>query len=253
MKFASIGSGSKGNGTLVATEDTCLLVDCGFTLKETELRLRQRGCHPEDLDAILVTHEHGDHANGVGVLARRYRIPVYLTPGTLRNARLGDLPSVELIDIHQSFHIKSLEVTPVAVPHDAREPCQFVFSAKSKKLGVLTDLGSITPFVRQQYSGLHALVLECNHDIEMLEQGPYPSALKARVGGAYGHLNNHQAAELLSTTVCDSLQHLVLSHLSEQNNTPQLALSTIAEALGCDHNWLTVADQALGFDWRVID
>ena len=252
MRFASIGSGSKGNGTLVVSDDTCLLVDCGFTLKETELRLLRRGCRPEDIDAILVTHEHGDHANGVGPLARRYQIPVYLTPGTLRQARLGDLPSAELIDIHQSFHIKSIEVTPVAVPHDAREPCQFVFSSGEKRLGILTDLGSITPFVKQQSSGLDALVLECNHDANMLAEGPYPPSLKARVGGAYGHLSNRQAAELLADTLCDALQHLVLSHLSEQNNTPEQAVAAISQALGCDRNWLTVADQALGFDWHLI-
>lgn len=252
MRFASLGSGSRGNATLVQHGDTCVLVDCGFTLRETEIRLARLGIDGNALDAVLVTHEHGDHIRGVGPLARKFGVPVYLTHGTYRQSRIGQVRDLIKINSHDSFAVKGLQVQPVPVPHDASEPCQFIFSNGAKKLGVLTDLGSITPFVQQSYCGLDALLLECNHDAEMLEKGPYPYSLKRRIGGDYGHLSNFQAAGLLREIGVGQLQHLVISHISEQNNRAELAATAVADALGCQQDWLTVADQQLGFSWRAL-
>ena len=246
MRFASLGSGSKGNATLIEAAQTCLMLDCGFTLKETETRLERLGKTAFDLDAVLVTHEHSDHLKGVGALARKYQIPVYLTAGTYHQGRLGKLPSVEWVNCHQSFVIKDIEVQPVPVPHDAREPCQYVFCHADKKLGVLTDLGSLTPHVEKHYSGLDALVLECNHDLQMLEQGPYPYQLKQRIQGNYGHLSNSQAAQLLARIERDKLQHLVLSHVSQQNNSAELACAAVAELVDCEGEGFDLAGQDEG-------
>ena len=208
------------------------------------------------LRAILVTHEHSDHLKGVGALARKYKTPVYLTAGTFHQGRLGKLPHVEWVNCHQAFVIKDIDVQPLPVPHDAREPCQFVFRYGDKKLGVLTDLGSLTPHVEAHYSGLDALVLECNHDLQMLEEGPYPYQLKQRILGDYGHLSNAQASQLLSRIERDKLQHLVLSHISQQNNSMDLACAAVSELLQdmahCSEEGFAVACQDEGFDWRVI-
>lgn len=256
MRFASLGSGSKGNATLIEADQTCLMLDCGFTVKETEVRLERLGKTGYDLDAILVTHEHSDHLKGVGALARKYKKPVYLTAGTYHQGRLGNLPEIEWVNCHQSFEIKDIGVQPVAVPHDAREPCQYVFTNQERKLGVLTDLGSLTPHVEAHYSGLDALVLEFNHDLQMLEDGPYPYQLKQRILGDYGHLSNAQAAQFLMRIKCDKLQHLVLSHVSQQNNSKELVCSAVTELLEnrvrCGDKGFTVACQDKGFDWRVI-
>lgn len=256
MRFASLGSGSKGNATLIEANETRLLLDCGFTLKETESRLQRLDRTAADLSAILVTHEHSDHIKGVGALARKYQLPVYLTAGTLHQGRVGELPNVELINCHQPFQIGDIQVQPVPVPHDAREPCQFVFQYQQLKLGVLTDLGSLTPHVEKHYSGLDALVLECNYDPDMLEEGPYPYSLKQRILGDYGHLSNSQAAQLLTRVDTNQLQHLLLSHISQQNNCPALASEVISAFLdGMDDNVLAgfeVACQDEGFGWREL-
>jgi phosphoribosyl 1,2-cyclic phosphodiesterase len=256
MRFASLGSGSKGNATLIEAADACLLLDCGFTVKETEARLQRLGKSGRDLSAILVTHEHSDHIKGVGALARKYQLPVYLTAGTFHKGRLGNLPQFETVNCHQSFEIKGIEVQPVPVPHDAREPCQYVFQHGNKKLGVLTDLGSLTPHVEKHYSGLDALVLECNYDPQMLDEGSYPFQLKQRIFSDYGHLSNGQAAQLLARIEKNKLQHLVLSHLSQQNNCSKLARDMIEKIM---HDMpfnreagFAVACQDRGFDWRVV-
>jgi len=256
MRFASLGSGSKGNATLIEAAETCLLLDCGFTVKETEVRLQRLGKSGHDLSAILVTHEHSDHIKGVGALARKYQLPVYLTAGTFHKGRVGKLTQFETINCHQCFFINDIEVQPVPVPHDAREPCQFVFKHKNKKLGVLTDLGSLTPHVEKHYSGLDALVLECNYDPQMLDEGPYPFQLKQRIFGDYGHLSNGQAAQLLARIETHKLQHLLLSHISQQNNCPNLASQAVADILeqmdDCVRDGFEVACQDEGFGWRVI-
>lgn len=252
MHFASLGSGSKGNATLVRKNATRLLVDNGFSVKETELRLARLGLEAGQLTAILVTHEHGDHIRGVGPLARKYGIPVWTTRGTASHVGLGELPVLHYIDVHQPLELGDIEVQPFPVPHDAREPCQFAFEDGAKRLGVLTDAGSTTAHIVKQLSGCDALVLECNHDTAMLMNGPYPESLKARVGGRFGHLSNEQAAEFLAQLDTQRLQHLVAAHLSEQNNTSDLACYALSEVLNCEPDWITVAQQDSGLGWREI-
>lgn len=256
MKLASLGSGSKGNATLVQADDTLLMVDCGFTVKETETRLERLGVSGEQLSAILVTHEHGDHVRGVGALARKYGCPVYSSFGTAsavrdKRASFKDTGWQE-VRPGRALQIGALEVLPVLVPHDAREPCQYRFSWQQRTLGVLTDLGSITPHVVDAYGDCDALVLECNHDPQLLASGPYPSSLKRRVGGMLGHLSNDQAAALLSQANVDRLQHLLLSHLSEQNNTAQHALAAVERVVPRGRERIGVACQNQGFGWLQI-
>lgn len=252
LQFASLGSGSKGNGTLVKSDHCLLLVDCGFTIKETELRMAKLGYNPSDLTAILVTHEHGDHISGVGPLARRYKLPVYLTHGSALYAGVAKLPVRQLIDVHQGFNIEDIDVSPVVVPHDAREPCQFVFQSRGRRLGILTDLGSITPHIVEQYQECDGLMLECNHDLNLLTMGPYPPSLKQRVAGLWGHLNNRQAALFLQDINSERLQHLLISHLSEQNNKPELAVAAIAECYRGEAP-ISIANQSEGFEWLAIN
>lgn len=252
MRFASLGSGSRGNGTLIEAENTLVLLDCGFATVYVEARMARLGKHPSDLTAIVVTHEHGDHINGVGPLARRYNIPVWMTPGTARHPRLGVLPQQQLFNSHAVFSIDALELAPYPVPHDAREPVQFVFGDGCRRLGILTDVGCWTPHIESQLSGCDALLLECNHDSDMLLQGGYPASLKQRVGGRHGHLSNVQSAELLSTLDRSKLQHLVAAHLSAENNRPALAQQALAEVMNCSPDWIGVADQDEGLMWREI-
>ncbi len=196
LSFASLGSGSKGNATLVSDGETHLLVDCGFTLREAERRLARLGLHPRQLDALLVTHEHGDHIRGVGPLARRYGVPVWLTPGSWGQRPAGRAARAPLDHPQARFAVKGLCIDPVTVPHDAREPVQFrIQGGGGRHLGLLTDLGHPTEHVVQAFAGCDALVLECNHDVRMLAEGPYPPRLKRRVGGDWGHLANTQAVD----------------------------------------------------------
>lgn len=253
LSFASLGSGSKGNATLVSDGETHLLVDCGFTLREAERRLARLGLHPRQLDALLVTHEHGDHIRGVGPLARRYGVPVWLTPGTWASGRLGELPERHWITPQARFAVKGLCIDPVTVPHDAREPVQFrIQGGSGRHLGLLTDLGHPTEHVVQAFAGCDALVLECNHDVRMLAEGPYPPRLKRRVGGDWGHLANTQAAALLARLGLDRLQHIACSHLSEHNNRPELALEALVPLLDGDESRLMVSCQDDGLAWQAI-
>lgn len=252
IRFASLGSGSKGNGTLVESGSTRVLVDCGFFLREAESRLLRLGVEPGGLDAILVTHEHADHLGGVARLARKHRIPVWLTAGTFAGWDDAAVPDVIRFNPHQAFTVGGLQVQPFPVPHDAREPCHYVFSDGQQRLGVISDAGSVTPHMRERLSACDALMLEFNYDVQMLLQGPYPPVLKERVGGALGHLSNVQSAGLLSSIDCSRLQHLVLTHLSEKNNTPRLARAAACEALQRDEPWMICAHQADGLDWREI-
>lgn len=251
MRFASLGSGSRGNGTLVQAGGTLLLIDCGFPLRVTEERLARLGVKPQDLRAVLVTHEHGDHCNGVRVLANRYKIPVYMTAGTARARQLLDVQHNITIDSHTSFAIDDVTIQPVAVPHDAAEPVQYVFDWAGKRLGVLTDLGVITPFVRDHYRRCDALLLESNHCVDMLARGSYPPSLKLRVSGRFGHLSNAQAAGLLDDIEVEQLQHLVIAHLSEKNNTLERVQESLSGALSRVRNVL-FACQEEGFDWLTI-
>ncbi|MBB3048062.1 phosphoribosyl 1,2-cyclic phosphodiesterase [Litorivivens lipolytica] len=251
MRFASLGSGSRGNGTLVESNNTCLLIDCGFTIKDTERRLARLGRRVDELNGILVTHEHSDHIKGVGPLARKYNLPVFASHGTALYEGLGNVAVLNEVNTHGTFTVGDIEVSAVAVPHDAREPCQYVFAHRDRRLGLLTDLGSITPFVVEQYRQCDALVLEFNHDIDMLAMGPYPPSLKRRVGGDWGHLNNRQAAQLLSMVEQARLQHVVMAHISEKNNTVALAEAALQTVLERSEAAIS-ADQDGGFDWLAI-
>jgi phosphoribosyl 1,2-cyclic phosphodiesterase len=228
MRFASLGSGSRGNATLVEAGGTCLLVDCGYALREFERRLAALELSAEALSGILVTHEHADHVRGVGPVARRYGLPVWTSVGTARVAVLGELPALHCFASHAgAFRLGDIEVTPYGVPHDAREPCQFAFAASGRRLGLLTDTGRLTPHIVASLEAVDAVLLECNHDVEMLATGPYPPALRARVAGPLGHLSNGQAAGLLRHIDHRRLSHLVAGHLSEKNNHPELATAAL--------------------------
>lgn len=255
LRFAMLGSGSRGNGLLVACGRTAILVDCGFTLRETERRLARLGFDPAELAAILVTHEHGDHVSGVGPLARKYRLPVWLTVGThaaLGSAAMNALPDIRFIVGHEDFAVDDIAVHPYTVPHDAREPSQFVFSNGARRLGLLTDAGHITPHIESRLGGCDALILECNHDADMLAEGPYSASLKQRVGGPLGHLENEASAALLARLDIARLQYVVAAHLSEKNNTPWLVRSALGAALGGASARLEIASQEGGLAWREL-
>jgi phosphoribosyl 1,2-cyclic phosphodiesterase len=232
FRFASLGSGSRGNATLIEAGATRVLVDCGFAAREFVARCETLGVDPETLDAILVTHEHGDHMRGVGAVARRFDLPVWMSHGSWRAADYGRISQLQLFAGHDgAFVIGDLQVQPVPVPHDACEPTQFVFAHRDRRFGLLTDLGSITRRVIDAYGGVDALLLECNHDPGMLASGPYPPSLRARVGGSFGHLNNGQAAGFLAEMDRSRLRRLVAGHLSEKNNHPDLALEVLHRVL----------------------
>lgn len=253
IRFASLGSGSAGNALLVESGNTCLMLDCGFGLRETAARMLRLGKQPADLAGILVTHEHGDHVGGVFRLARRHGLPIWMTHGTWAACRQdGAGLDLRLIDSHQPFAIGDFEILPFPVPHDAREPVQYVFSAGQRRLGVLTDTGEATAHACSMLSGCDGLVLEFNHDADELAASAYPPSLKRRIAGRLGHLENSAAAALLVQIDCSRLQHLVAAHLSERNNRPQLVRDVIAALPGGTFGEILVASQELGFDWRCL-
>lgn len=248
MRIASLGSGSQGNGTLLEWDAGSLLLDCGFSAKEAEIRLRRLNKNPAELDAIVVTHEHADHIKGVGALARRFKLPVYMTPGTFHSRDFGKLPDLRLIESYQAFDLKGLNIEPVAVPHDACEPAQFIFTHQNLRLGILTDLGSISPHVESCFRDCHALILEANHDPMMLASGPYPPSLKSRVGGQWGHLSNQQTAGFLTRVNTDKLRYLIVAHISQKNNTEALVRASL-EPVIAEITHVVFACQNEGFDW----
>lgn len=254
MRFASLGSGSEGNALVVEAGRTRVMLDCGFGLRDALARLARLGVEPGSLSALVVTHEHDDHAGGVARLAARLGIAVWMTHGTLRALRepLPDQVVLSIFDPHQPFAAGDLRVEPFPVPHDAAEPVQYVFGDGARRLGVLTDAGVATAHMAEMLSGCDALVLECNHDPEMLEKGPYPPPLKRRIASRLGHLANDASAELLSRLDRSRLQHVIAAHLSKTNNTPELARCALAGALGCTPDWIGVADQDQGFGWREL-
>lgn len=264
MRFASLGSGSEGNGLLVESDAAGsgrplrVLVDCGFQRREAQRRLERLGLTLADVHAIVVTHEHGDHVAGVCRLARACGIPVYLTHGTAHAARRMGIDSlvesgqVRWIDPHAPFEIEGLRIEPVAVPHDAREPVQFVFDDSLRRLGVVTDLGHATAHVVRALGRLDCLVLEANHDAAMLEASAYPWVLKRRIAGPYGHLENAAAAGLLAAIDHARLARVVAAHLSRQNNTPERARAALAHAWGVAPERIDVADQDDGMGWLEV-
>lgn len=254
MRFASIGSGSAGNCLVVEQANTRLLLDCGFTPNETVKRLQRLDLMPEQISGILVTHEHDDHAKGAFKFAAKYNVPVWLSHGTLRMCERyipekADI-QINIIDSHTQFSIENIQINPYPVPHDAREPTQFTFSDGNHKLGVLTDAGSSTSHIETILSACDALVLECNHDLHMLENGPYAWPLKKRVGSRLGHLDNQSAAALLAKLDNSKLKHIIAAHLSAKNNKAELAKNALSKALNCAQDWVGIAEQTDGFAWR---
>ena len=260
LRFASLASGSGGNCLVVeggdAARPTRVLLDCGLNLTDTERRLARLGLAPSDIDGMLITHEHGDHAHGVFDFAAAHNLVVYLTYGTQlamkAEGRVTEGVRMVLINGRQAEAVGGLQVIPFTVPHDAREPVQFVLSDGDRRLGVLTDIGAPTAHVAQMLSGIDALVLECNYDRDMLRNGAYPGWLKQRIAGPFGHLDNEDAALLLSALDCSKLKHIIGAHLSQQNNRPQLARAVLARALACEESWIGLATQDDGFAWREL-
>jgi phosphoribosyl 1,2-cyclic phosphodiesterase len=254
LRFASLASGSGGNCLVAQADLTRVLVDCGLSLRDTERRLARLGLEPADIDAILVTHEHDDHGGCAFDFAAAHNVLVVLTQGTLRALRaagkMHDGVRTLFVRAGERAAIGGMEVAPFTVPHDAAEPVQFVLSDGAARLGVVTDIGIGTRHVEQMLSGLDALVLECNYDRDMLWSGAYPRWLKERIGGPFGHLDNRDAARLLGALDRSRLKHIIGAHLSQQNNTPDLARAALAAAIGCEPGWIGLATQDDGFDWR---
>lgn len=271
MRFCSLGSGSTGNATVVEARSgstaTRLLIDCGFSQKELALRLARAGLAIEDIDAVFVTHEHGDHVGCALALARRHHKPVWTSRGTWRaidaeasgvEPGIGGPPDSALDGLLRfardgdTIVIGDLQLQPYTVPHDAREPLQLVVGDGSSRLGVLTDAGCMTAHMLEHLRACDALLLECNHDTNLLAASAYPASLKARIGGRLGHLSNAAAAGILAASRHAGLQHIVAAHLSERNNSPDLARTALAAASDWPAQAIDVADPLLGLDWRSL-
>lgn len=229
-----LSSGSKGNSIYISSGNTAVLFDAGLSGVEIERRMRSQGLEPKDLDAIVVSHEHGDHIRGVGVLARRFGLPLHIAPETAKagNRAIGSVKTVKPFECGIPFLINDLEIHPFSVSHDAASPVGFTIRTCCCKIAIATDLGIATGMVRQHLKDCTHLILEANHDPYMLEHGPYPWPLKQRVKGRTGHLSNESAKELLMDILHDRLEHVILAHISETNNTPEKALSVVAERCG---------------------
>jgi phosphoribosyl 1,2-cyclic phosphodiesterase len=257
MRFCSLGSGSSGNATLVearsGTTITRVLIDCGFTLRELEVRLARIDVCPEQIDAVFVTHEHADHVGCAPTLARRNATPLWMSRGTWRG--MGEPALTECLHFArdgEAITIGDLQLLPFTVPHDALEPLQLCCHDGASRLGVLTDVGSVTPHLLHHLRGCDALLLECNHDRDLLAASTYPASLKVRIGGRFGHLANHVSAQILVEARHDRLQHLIAAHLSERNNRPDLARQALADACGASPGEIVVADPKVGFGWLQI-
>ncbi|MEM8940836.1 MAG: MBL fold metallo-hydrolase [Pseudomonadota bacterium] len=257
MYLASLGSGSRGNATLIRSADTCILIDCGFSLADIQRRFWRLKLDPSDIDAIVVTHEHRDHTSGVDGLAKALGVPVYMSFGTARSDRLSCWHDSRLFNAGDEFTVGDIAVHSVPVPHDAREPVQFRFDSAGARIGLLTDIGRITPHVCRMFQECRALILEFNHDEELLRQGPYPAALKRRIRSEFGHLSNREAVSFLSQTDLARLSGLVIAHASAENNSELHARQALSDGLpdffeggkptlGPEVRW---ASQLEGTDW----
>ncbi|MEM7564842.1 MAG: MBL fold metallo-hydrolase [Pseudomonadota bacterium] len=251
MRLASLGSGSRGNATLVQHQETTLLVDNGFSLRKFCQRLQRFEMSPEDIDAVLLTHEHSDHSGGIARLCANYGIPLWTAVGTARAVLPPEFEYNMLVADHP-VTIGALEIHPITVPHDANEPLQFVFREVNgaKQLGILTDTGHITSHIVKAYDQLDGLLLEFNYDPQMLQNGPYPMGLKQRVGGKHGHLSNLQSVELLQKIDTSRLSCLIAAHISENNNATAIVSDLIAGL--SDVPVPVLAHQEEGFDWIVV-
>jgi len=257
LRVCSLGSGSGGNALVVEATDglatSRVLIDNGFNLRQLVRRLERAGLAVEAIDAVFITHEHSDHSAGVAALAFRHNVPVFCTAGTAAACGLDEQTLTwTRIEAGQLVELGALRMEPFAVPHDASEPVQFTFSDGVRRAAVLTDAGECSASILDALVGLHALVLECNHDARMLLQGAYPPFLKQRSAGARGHLSNDQAAAILSQVDRRGLGWVAAAHLSAANNRPDLARRALADVLGCDVSDVPVLDQSLGLDWREV-
>lgn len=251
MRFSVLASGSSGNATVVEAGGTAILIDCGLSVRRLTARATTLGLDLSALDGIIVTHEHGDHIGGVGALARRYGLPVYMTHGTRVAAGFENDRKFALTEIspHETFGIGDLTLHPAPVPHDAKEPCQFVVESDSRRLGILTDLGSDTRHIQQHFADCCALVLEFNHDLELLSGCEYPDSVKDRIAGRLGHFNNGQAATLLGSLKSSRLRHVLGAHVSVRANNVNLVRQTLAAVLDdSDASW-DVAAQDTATPW----
>lgn len=258
MRFCSLGSGSGGNSTLIEASQgitrTRVLVDVGFSERELGRRLARAGCTPADIDALFITHEHGDHVGCAVKFAQRHRIPLFTSRGTWRAIGHEDF-DVALLHLARSdteIAVGDLRLRPFAVPHDALEPLQLCLDDGDLQLGLVTDLGSAPEAVAVALQGCTALLLECNHDEAMLRAGPYPPMLQRRILGTHGHLSNDAAAALLARCRHERLGRVVAAHLSERNNTPALAHAAIAATLGNSPVEVGIADPKAGTDWLPV-
>ena len=248
LRFRSLASGSSGNATLIEASDglhrTRVLVDCGLGLRQLMARLAVEGIGPADLDGIFITHEHGDHIGCAPMLVARYGVPLWTSAGTAQYAAFAGLESaLNLVRDGQVFAIGGLQLHPFTVPHDAREPLQLRCTDGDRVLGLMTDIGHVTGHALAALAGCHALVLESNHDVELLAQSRYPDFLKRRVGGQHGHLSNVQAAAALGALRHDRLNTVVAAHLSERNNRPDLVSRAFAAVLGCGEADVLLAER----------
>ncbi|HRN74616.1 MBL fold metallo-hydrolase [Ottowia sp.] len=257
LRFRSLASGSSGNATLVEAFDglhhTRVLIDCGLGGRQLDERLARAGVSPSELDGIFITHEHGDHVGCAVKVAARFGIPLCLSAGTLAALSLTALPplTLHLASDGQTLEIRGLQITPFTVPHDAREPLQLRCSDGDRVLGILTDAGHVTPHALENLAGAHALMLESNHDSELLAGSSYPPFLKRRVAGSHGHLSNVQAAAALAALHHGALRTVVGAHLSERNNRPALARAALAGALACGIDDILLTSRA-GIDWLTV-
>lgn len=245
LAVCSLASGSKGNATYISDGTTSILIDAGLSGVEIERRLAAIDIAPDDLSGIIVSHEHIDHIRGVGVLSRRYNLPVYINRKTISAAS----PVIKEIKIQKSFTcgskfaIDGLSFHPFAVSHDAEDPAGFTVTVNGRKIGIATDLGIASGMVKQHLKNCELLLLEANHDVTMLENGPYPWPVKQRIKSRTGHLSNEKSKLLLKELKHPNLKHVILGHLSEINNTPEKALSQVGPALTGSKARLSVATQ----------
>ena len=233
MRLCSIASGSSGNCIYVGSEQTHLLVDTGISKKRIDEGLLQLGVKGDEIKGILITHEHSDHIQGLGVFSRKYHVPIYATKGTIKGIEqcktLGKMPEglLHIVDVDKTFSIGDLSVKPFSISHDANQPSGFRIEDQEKAIAVATDLGVYDEYIIENLKNLNAVVLEANHDIHMVEVGPYPYHLKQRVLGKHGHLSNEASGRLLCEIIHDKLEYIVLGHLSKENNYPELAKETV--------------------------
>jgi phosphoribosyl 1,2-cyclic phosphodiesterase len=229
--FQVLASGSKGNAVLVCSPKTCVLLDAGLSGKELSRRLEKTPVNGAKLSGVVVSHEHQDHVRGCGVLSRRFDLPVYSSQGTLETLppQVGQLASVQVFQSGVSFRIGDLVFHPFAISHDAKEPVGFIIEHQDTRLGVCTDLGVATQLVRTRLQGCHGLVLEANHDVDLLINGPYPWHLKQRIRSRHGHLSNMDTLELLKTIHHSRLKAVIFAHLSEVNNHPDKVCESVSE------------------------